>query len=235
MRYDWRARIGLVCPNAGIPYEYYKYAPEGVAYASTCILFEKVSPEGLAAMGGRLTEGAKMVAGANPDMIVFPCTTGSLIKGIGYDRELSKRIEEATGIKAMTTTTAVISALKAVNAKRIVVATPYPRQVDEIEKKFLEDSGFEVLCIEGLGYDDPRRMDSVTVEQMYRLAKKTDMPEADCIFISCTGISIMDGISFMEQDFRKPVITSNQATIWALLRQLSIRDDLGLGMLFTHH
>lgn len=233
MHYGWRAKIGLVCPNTGLTYEYHKYAPEGVAYAIASILFEKVTPDGLAALGDRVVEGARMVAGAEPDLIVFPCTTGSLIKGIGYDLELIDRIEQATGIKAMTTTTAVISALNAVEAKRIVVATPYPSDVNEIEKIFLEDSGFEVLQIEGLGYNNPRSMGKVTIDQMYHMAKKIDCKEADCIFISCTGIGIIGGIPMMEQDFRKPIITSNQATIWKLLQTLSIQDDLGLGQLFS--
>jgi len=233
MYYGWRARIGLVCPNTGFSYEYHKYAPEGVVYALASILFERVTPEGLAEMGDRVVEGAKLVVGADLDLIVFPCTTGSLIKGIGYDLELIDRIEQATGIQALTTTTAVITALKAVHAKRIVVATPYSSQVNEIEKKFLEDSGFEVLRIKGLGYEDPRCMGRVTFDQMYHLIKEIDVPEADSVFISCTGICVMDGISIIERDFSKPIITSNQATIWNILRTLSIREDLGLGKLFT--
>ena len=46
------------------------------------------------------------------------------------------------------------------------------------------------------------------------------------------GLGIIDAIPMMEQDFERPVITSNQATWWATLRELGIKDDLGLGRLF---
>lgn len=234
MYYGWRGKIGLVFPHTGgaPEHEYHKYLPEGVDLFTTRILFEKVDPQGLVEMGQRVAAGAKLIAGAGLDLIVFPCTTGSLIKGYGYDMELTKQIEEASGVKALTTTTAVVRALRAVGAKKIVVATPYSKEVDQIEKKFLEDSGFEVLDIKGLGYTDPLMMPKVTIDQMYNLTKTMDMSEADAVFISCTGLGIIDGVPMMEKDFGRPLITSNQATWWAALRELSINEDLGLGCLF---
>ena len=79
-------------------------------------------------------------------------------------------------------------------AKKVVVATPYCDRVNEIEKKFLEDSGFEVLDIKGLGYTDPLCMPRVTPDMMYNLTKQVleEHPEADTIFISCTGLGIID-------------------------------------------
>lgn len=69
-------------------------------------------------MSRRVADGAKLIATAGQDIIVFPCTTGSLIKGYGYDQELIRQIREATGVeRAMTTSTAVVRALKAVGAK----------------------------------------------------------------------------------------------------------------------
>ena len=134
----------------------------------------------------------------------------------------------------MTTSTAIVRAMKAVGAKKLVVTTPYSAEVDQVEKKFLEDSGFEVLDIKGLGYTDPLCMPRVTPDMMYNLTKQVleEYPEADTIFISCTGLGIIDAIPMMEQDFGRPVITSNQATWWATLRELGIRDDLGLGKIF---
>lgn len=106
--------------------------------------------------------------------------------------------------------------------------------MDQVEKKFLEDNGFEVLDIRGLGYTDPLCMPRVTPDMMYNLTKQAyeQYPGADTIFVSCTGLGIIDAVPMMEQDFGKTVITSNQATWWATLRALGIRDDLGLGRLF---
>ena len=237
MYYGWRAKVGLLFPHTGSApeHEYHKYLPEGVTINTTRILFEKVDPKGLTEMSERVAEGAALLGKAGQDIIVFPCTTGSLIKGYGYDLELCEQIKAASGVKkAMTTSTALVRALKAIGARKLVVTTPYSPEVDQVEKKFLEDNGFEVLDIKGLGYTDPLCMPRVTPDMMYNLTREVlaGHPEADTVFVSCTGLGIIDAIPMMEQDFERPVITSNQATWWATLRELGIKDDLGLGRLF---
>lgn len=234
MYYGWRAKIGLITPANGTANEmdFHRYAPEGVATMTQRIFFEKVDVNGLSALAERAVEGARILASANPDLLVFGCTTGSLIKGYGYDQELSKRIQQASGIKTITTTTALIQALKTLGSKRILVSTPYSDEVNAIEKKFLEDSGFEVANIRGLGYTDPNRMPQTTTEQMHTLTRDIMDLSADTIFVSCTGIGVLDGINAMEAEFKRPVITSNQVTLWYALQQLSIHEDVGLGTLF---
>lgn len=235
MYYGWRAKIGLIIPAPGAApeREFNKYAPEGVSILTQRILFEKVDHDGLAALGDRVVEAAKLVSTGKPDLLVFGCTTGSLIKGVGYDQELIRRMEDAAGIPAVTTSTAVLAALRALGAKRVVVSTPYSDEVNETEKKFLENNGFEVLCIKGLGYTDPIRMPRTTFDQMYHLTGEVLDSRADVIFVSCTGLGIVDGVSMLERDFQLPVITSNQTSLWYALRSLSIHDPLPLGRLFT--
>lgn len=234
MCYGWRAKIGLITPANGTANEMdlHRYAPEGVATMTQRILFEKVDVNGLSALAERAVEGAKILSTADPDILVFGCTTGSLIKGYGYDQELTDRIQQASGIKTITTSTALIEALKALGTKRMLVSTPYSDEVNAIEKKFLTDNGFEVADIRGLGFTDPNMMPKTTLAQMYKLTKSMTPSSADTIFVSCTGIGVCDGIPIMERDLQRPVITSNQVTLWYALRQLSIRDDVGLGTLF---
>ena len=110
----WRARIGLIMPGNGTnpEYEFHKYAPEGVTVMTQRVLFERVDPEGLREMGGRIDSAAKLLATAHPDLVLFGCTSGSLIGGFGYDLELIKRMEGQCGAKALTTSSAVLMALK---------------------------------------------------------------------------------------------------------------------------
>lgn len=235
MYYGWRRKIGLIMPGNGTnpECEFHKYAPEGVAVMTQRVLFERVDPEGLKEMGDRVDDAAKLLATTNPDLVFFGCTSGSLIGGFGYDQELIKRMENQCGSKALTTSSTIIMALKALGAKKIVVSTPYIDKVNEIEKQFLEDNGFEVLNIKGLQNLDPNLMPRTTLREMYHLTKEVLDSRADAIFISCTGLGIAHGINMMERDFGLPVITSNQASLWGALRSLSIKDDVGLGKLFT--
>lgn len=67
---------------------------------------------------------------------------------------------------------------------------------------------------------------------MYRLTKELLRPEADTVFVSCTGIQVMDGIQAMEKDFGRLVITSNQVSLWYALRRLGVRETTAQGSLF---
>lgn len=237
MYYGWKGLISILslATSPSLERDFNKYLPDGIACLTDRIAVDQIDEAGLAALEDLVVDSAKRMSTADIKLFVFACTSGSLIKGIGYDQHLIRRMEEATGgIPCFTTTTAVVEALRAVNAKKVVVATPYCDRVNEIEKKFLEDSGFEVLDIKGLGYTDPLCMPKVTPDMMYNLTKQVleQHPEADTVFVSCTGLGIIDAIPMMEQDFERPVITSNQATWWATLRELGIKDDLGLGRLF---
>ena len=236
MYYGWRGKIGVIfpAPGAAPELEFNNYRPDGVAIFTQRVLFEEVTPAGLEALADRVIEAAKLLKWAEPDLLIFCCTTGSMIKGLGYDQELIHRMEEATGIKSLTTTTAVVQALHALGSKRLVVSTPYSDTVNAAEKKFLEDSGFDVLNIRGLGYTDPKMMPRTTIDQMYRLNKEVMSEEADTLFVSCTGLGIIDAVPMYESDSGLLTVTSNQASIWAALRAIGIREDLGLGKLFKY-
>ena len=236
MRYGWRGKIGLIYPAPGTAgeTEFHMMAPEGVAILTTRMPLEKTDAEGLIKMGSYTEQAASLLALAKPDVIAFCCTTGSLVKGMGYDKEIIDRIENHVGIAAITTATAVVDSLNALKVKRIAVATPYPDELNQRERAFLEDSGFEITAIKGLGVLDPQKMQNVRHEEMYQLVKEIFTEDADAIFISCTGISVIDIIEPLEEDLKRPVITSNQATMWAALRKINVGEIVdGLGTLFT--
>ena len=69
---------------------------------------------------------------------------------------------------------------------------------------------------------------------MYQQVKKLDKSGADCLFISCSGLNVLDIIPLLETDWGLPVITSNQATLWACLRHSGVKDVIpSLGRLLT--
>ena len=237
--YGWRKKIGLIIPSAGNApeVEFHRFAPEGVAVSSQHVLFEKVDKHGLVAMGERLEEAAGILATGEPDILVFACTMGSLIKGAGYDQEIIARLQERTGITTITTSTAVLAALKALESERLVIATPYSAEMNAVEQHFLEDNGYAVTNIVGLGHLDPRAMPKITAAEMYHLAREVLSSEtsksADTLFISCTGLGIINSLAIFESDFGIPTIGSIQATLWYTLRRLGIKDKLPLGRLLS--
>jgi maleate isomerase len=173
---------------------------------------------------------------AGVNVIIYGCTSGSFIGGPDWEAKLTHTLEEETGLPAITTTRAVIEGLKVLNAKKIVVATPYPHEIDEKEREFLENKGFRVLAMKGLGIIDNLKVGLQAPETAYRLVKEIFMPEADAVFISCTNFRTIEIIEALELDLIRPAITSTQASMWAALRKLNIKDKTsGFGKLLREH
>ncbi|MFH1489577.1 MAG: aspartate/glutamate racemase family protein [Pseudomonadota bacterium] len=231
----WRGRIGLITVAAGsaTEYEFNRYAPEGIAVLTTRVPLRDMSPEALIEMADHVEEAAALLAGAEVDIIAFACTAGSLVKGAGYDREIIERLQNRTGLPVTTTSTGVLEAFKALNVKKIVVTTPYKNAVNRAEKTYLEESGFTVLRLHGVESPEPRFVPQIFPEQMYRLTREAFMEDAEAIFISCTGLHVDTIIDLLEDDFQRPVITSNQATLWSALRKIGVNEQIqGMGRLF---
>jgi len=217
-RVGWRARIGVVAPSLGMTQtaEFYKIAPEGVAIVVTTPSrpLTEDSVEQLTGLGDMVADAAKRLVRAKPAVTLWASTTGSLMKGVGYDQELVRRMEEATGIPATTTSTAMLAAFKKLGIKKICLATAYIDEVNEVEKKFIENNGIEVLEYKGLQLLDSMDIINTPAFVTYQLAKEIDVAEAEAVFISCAGLSVFDVIDLLEQDLGKPVLTSNQVSFW---------------------
>lgn len=235
-RVGWRARIGVITPAVGmaVTADFHKIAPEGVALLLTPVSepLTHDSVEQLTRVGDYVADAAKKFLLPKADAILWNTTTGSLMKGYGYDQELIKRIEEATNIPATTASTAMIEAFKGLGIKKVCVAMPYVDEVNEREKVFLEDNGFKVLRYKGLQILDVGEIIDVPPYVMYQLAKGVDLPEADAVFISCAGLSTLDIIEMLEHDLGKPVLSTNQVSLWAALRLAKIKEPIhGFGRL----
>jgi maleate isomerase len=232
----WRGRIGLITVAAGssTESEFNLYAPAGVAVLTTRIPLSGISLEALIEMAPYVDEAASLLAGAEVDVIAFACTAGSFVKGIGYDQEIIERLQSRTGLPVTTTSTGVLKGLSALKIKKVTLITPYSDEVNQAEKAFLKGSGFEVVSFKSLELSEPKWVPQVHPEEMYRLTREAFIEDADGIFISCTGLHVDTIIEILEEDFKRPVITSNQATLWSALRKINIRERIeGLGKLFT--
>ncbi len=236
--YGRRGRIGLItlASDTSVLPEYARVMPDDVAvYAAPIVLPRgEVTAAALAEMlaSDQLEHAAALLVWADVDVIVFACTTGSLVHGVGWDREVAGRIERASGRPATTTTTAVLGALRAVGATSLAVTTPYVEELNAIERRFLEASGFAVASIGGLGCVTDAEIGRLDPADAVSLVERVDTPEADAIFISCTNFHCLPAIASLERQVGKPVVTSNLAGAWAALRQLGIADTIpGYGQL----
>jgi len=236
----WRARLGFLIPsvNVVLEQEVSQMLPRGVSahFARIRMKLELTENELRELAGEKMLTAAKELADAKVDVIAFGCTVGSLIGGPGYEQEITNKIKESTNVPAITTATAVVNALKHMGIRKICVATPYEEWLNKKEKDFLEANGFEVLTIKGLGVVGPPGADpsKVPPEIVYGFAKKVDSPDAEGLFISCTDFRTIEILETLEKDLGKPVISSNQATLWMALRIAQVKEEIkGYGKLLA--
>lgn len=156
----------------------------------------------------------------------YGCTSGSLFRGLGYDKQIVRKIERKTKIPAVATAGAVVDALAQLHVKKLSLATPYKREIDLLESEFLKDSGFEVIGIESLGLTKNLQIGLQSPEVVYKLVKKVYSGSEDGIFISCTNFRTIEVIERLESELGRPVISSNTATAWKALRTLGVKDKV---------
>ena len=240
--YGWRARLGVLVPSGNIVTEpeFSMIVPEGVSCHYHRYKFGGIRQKGdgltgLFQAGDYIVEASKLMADTQPSVIAMTGTGTSFIGGYEYDRKLIEKMRAVNDdIPATTTSTSVIDALQCMGIKKVSIAMPYLEEVARVAVKFVEDNGILVQDAKWLdmgGFEIHR----VTKETLLQLAKAVDTPESEALFISCTSLHTFELIDNLETDLGKPVITSNQATIWNMLRLAGIRENItGFGQLLSH-
>jgi maleate isomerase len=232
----WRGKLGFIIPsiNTVVESEMPMMAPRGVSIHYARARSINDTAEELIRMAEEAPRAAQELADAEVEAIAFTCTGASLLKGPGYDKHIQGLIEGAVHIPAVTTSTAVVEALKAQHMTKICIASPYEDWLNEKEKVFLEHHGVIVLAMKGLGITDIHIAD-VPPERVYDLAREVLKPEADGMFISCTDFRTAEILQCLEDDIHRPVVSSNQATLWAMLRAIGVRPPIaGFGSLLRN-
>lgn len=228
------ARIGLLVPssNTTVEPEIYRALPAGVTLHTARLFLTQIEPDSILGMVGELETQSRNLASADVDVIVLGATAPSFLKGLGYDREVTARIEAATGKPATTTSTALIEALAFLGVSRVVLGSAYDETVNAITRDFLEASGIEVLAAHGLGIVDNLTVGRLDVSSAHELALEIDRPDAEALVLACTNWKTMDVIERLEDELAKPVLSTTQVSLWAALRMVNEAGGLsGYGQL----
>src|SRR5205814_5479923 len=235
-----RTRIGVMVPSTNTTFEadFQLVAPRGVTIHGQRMWLtnDAEGQAGMDRMNGEIETGARYLATATVDVVAYGCPTGSFYRGPGYDRELIETIERAAGVPAVAAAPAVVAALRAFGARRISVATPYPDWNNQRLRAYLEASGFEVLNVDGepaAAASGNQGINDQSPESVVAFGARACRSEADALLCSCTAWRSVEAVDALEQRTGKPVVTSNQATIWMALGAIGVTDPVrGFGRLF---
>src|ERR1051325_8157228 len=127
--YGWRATIGFILPSSCLVYEqeFLKITRglDGVIGVPARLLITACDAAGLAAMNDHVDLATRQIATCDPDVVIYMCTSGSFMEGNKGDEAIRKRLGELTGKPAMSTSQAVLTAMKRLKLKRVVMINPY--------------------------------------------------------------------------------------------------------------
>jgi len=228
------SRIGLFVPssNTTIEPEFYRALPAHVTLHAARLYLTQIATDSIENVVGDIEAQARNLASADVDVLVLGATAPSFLKGLGYDVEVTRRIEQASGKPATTTSTALVKALKELGIERVALGAAYDDHVNSIAKGFLEANGFQVVRAKGLGLVDNLVVGRLDGSSARELAREIDSPQAQAIVLACTNWRTMDVLEQLEQELGKPVLSTTQVSIWAALRMIGETDPIeGYGQL----
>jgi maleate isomerase len=230
-----QARIGLIIPSSNRLTEpqFNRYAPRGVDIHVTRLRMTGKYRKPLNELKRALVEASEARSDVDPGIIVFHCTANSMENGLAHETAIVEIIEQASGCPTLTTAQAITQAFNHFAIKNLVLISPYVQATNEHEVHYLNEAGYTVIHELGLGLES-HGYSAVTPEEWKRIVRENARADADGYFLSCTNTRMIEAVPEIEREMDKPVISSNQATLWACLKRLGIsHKDNRLGRLFN--
>jgi maleate isomerase len=234
----WRAKIGAILPSVDLVtlHENQFVLPRGVAVQPTRVMLKETTPEALKKSSEEVLYAAELLATVNPDVVTYHCTSGTIIKGAEYERDLIHKITEISGAKATSMAFAITKAFEFLDAKKIIVVSPYLDEIVEAEERYFESFGFKTVLSETMRIPDPLAVMARPPWENYRftLNAYNKAPEADLTLISCGALRSIEIIEHLELQTEKPVVSSNLCDVWHCLKLAGIKEPIyGCGSLLA--
>ena len=173
-----------------------------------------------------------LLGDAKVEVVTLAQTSASLFDD-GYDARVKQLMAANAGVPAVTSAEAIGEAVRALGAKRIGIVTPYSTEVIANAKRYYEGKyGLEVVAMEGFGAKDAYAIGKLHANMAFAALRRVDQPAIEVLIVPGGNFPTMPWIAPWERALGKPVITTNQATLWGAMGVMKINDPLpGLGRL----
>ncbi len=185
-----------------------------------------ITPDTLRTMADSMTHTADLLP-QGMNAIAYCCTSGATV--IGPDKVANLVQAAHPDVPVTDPMTAVIAALGSLKASKIALVTPYVASVTGPMRDYLATHGIETLSEVSFGEgDDPtvaRIAEASTLKAMLEAGRAEGV---QAVFASCTNLRSFGVIEQAEQMLDVPVISSNSALMWHLLK-LAGQDAKGWG------
>jgi len=151
------------------------------------------------------------------DIVGFFCTSAIL------SQKFNERhfLKNSNNIPILHPLQAVLFALSKIKPKRILLFSPYNYTTAMAFEKILKNEGISIS--RNIFLNVNRNIDKYDLDRARKLLIKFINEEVDLILILCTNFRTLKLITFFENKFEIPVISSNQALFWMICKKLGVR------------
>jgi maleate isomerase len=239
----YRAKIGVIIPstNVSVERDYVALAPRDVSFHTARIFIENSidSDEKTADNLRKIREGsakaAHDVGTCRPDHLIMGMSSETFVGGLKGSIELTKKMEELTGLKVSTGSQATSMILEEIGARRIGVLTPYQPELDGEVERYFDDLGYEMVAMKSLRCPTAVSIAETSDEEILAAVDElAQAGEVDAFVQAGTNLSSWRVADEIERRHGKPHIAINVATLVHALRSLGINDPIeGAGSVFA--
>ena len=226
--YGTRARLGLIVLQSDqtIEAEARMLNFEGVEFYHSRIPNDvEVTRRTLTDMEQRLPVAAGLLpTDFDFAAIGYGCTSAAALIG---EAGVTACIQAAhPGVTCTNPITAAVAAFQALEARRIAVLTPYTADVTAPIAAHFADAGITVTALGS--FLEPSdlvvgRISEASISDGVRAIASAD---SDAVFVSCTSLRVLETVAEIEDEVGVPVVSSNVALFWHLLRLAGVNDEV---------
>jgi maleate isomerase len=175
---------------------------------------------------------SKLLGDAKVEVITLAQTSASLFDD-DYDATVKAQMASHAGVPAVTSAEAIGEAVRALGMTRIGIVTPYSAAVIQRAKRYFETKyRLQVVGMEGFGATDAYAIGKLDANMAFEGLQRVDTPAIEVLIVPGGNFPTMPWIAAWERALGKPVVTTNQATLWAALGVMKLNNPLpGLGRL----
>jgi maleate isomerase len=244
----YRAKIGLMVPftNTSVQPEYEAITPPGVTNHTARLPNRPRPTHSDDAYATVLEEGAvgteeviDRLTPAEPAAIILGHSIDSFRGGMDGATALQARLSKHAAIcPVYVPSLALKQAVEVLAAPgcRVSVITPYLKPGGDQACGFMDDAGFKVMKRKDFCCQSALAIAAVTEDESRDAIREVDGDDVDAIVQCGTNMAFQRVAAEAEFFLRKPVLSINTATYWAVLRALGIDDRIrGYGTLLEKH
>ena len=246
--WDADTRIGLLTPagDVGPEAEFMAMSPPSLTVHASRVPFAAMRQRGamdatiaLEAVRGMaqppgVDAAVELLALAPLQVIGFGFTSSAYVIGRDGELDMCARLSViAGGLPIVASGAAMGDAARSLRAQRVFLVSPpwFDARLTELGSRYFASAGLDVVA--AASADLPSDQSAIAPAPLHAWVMANTPDEADVVIIGGNGFRAIGVIEALERDLGRPVVTANQALLWACLTEIgSSAHVVGYGQLF---